>query len=181
MCNHAFCRAATVAFAGIQAASFHAANADVMPSLVLTETSIITIEFVSRSAGWVGELSLLSPEPTTLLRNDANPGDSISLGVVEAGEELIFGYEIIQGGNHFWRADRPHANDHFRFTPILSGDFAGSTLLQIEDLPRGRSDMDFNDAVFRLSFEPTSSPVPEPGAIAALGFAGVVVSRRRRR
>lgn len=158
---------------------FASASAQTLPSVFAPTDSNVRIEFLSSSAGWTGMLRLELPESMDLLTNRATRGASVGAGFFEAGTELVFSYDILRGGDYTWFSDAPDMAEHFRFSSIEGEGGISGVLIEIEDLPRHRSDMDFNDARFVAWFAPASS-VPAPGAAALLGLSGLVFSRRGR-
>jgi len=138
------------------------------------------ITFVSRSAGWTGELSFLGTSqnaisaPQYLMSNSAAAGDAASLGLFNSGDELLFQYEIVSGGpNNTYRMDDPAGALQFQH------EFTSSNVarLYVEDIELPGGDRDYNDAVFDVTF----TQVPGPGPLALAGMGGMLALRRRRR
>ncbi|MEL6328092.1 MAG: hypothetical protein AAFR38_00390 [Planctomycetota bacterium] len=152
-----------------------------VPELIVPYDAVMTIEFVSRSAGFIGELSLVSPEPITLLRNDSARGTRLEVGAFQEGDELVLSYRVVRGRRNVFLSDRD-GDTNFWFTPIeASGGGVGGFRIGVEDLRGRRSDFDFNDAVYEISFDPVATgPLPSPGAGLAVGAAGLFAVRRRR-
>ena len=163
--------------AAFAAAFVSTASADMVEGpIVAQQDSSFTVRLVSSEAGWTGWLSWISnteSEAVTLLSNkgpkDAAP---IAVGTVEAGESLIFQYEITKGTKNPFRQDDEAGARQFRHEWL-----DGSTArLFVEDIELPGGDRDYNDAVFDVAF----TPVPTPGTMAmGLASAGLLVKRRR--
>ena len=182
------------------AASSARASAIVGEPIEVSEAGSVSISFVSQSAGARGHLYFLGVErggsiteaASSDSRNlgrflfsnhDTSAGDSAALGDFLAGDILHFAYRIDKG------ASRAKTNDVFNTSveddrqyfalssPVQTEAGGWERDLFIEDIRVERnSDLDYNDAVFRLSFE----PVPTPGA-GALAMTALGIATRRRR
>ena len=105
--------------AAFAAAFVSTASADMVEGpIVAQQDSSFTVRLVSSEAGWTGWLSWISnteSEAVTLLSNkgpkDAAP---IAVGTVEAGESLIFQYEITKGTKNTFRQDDEAGARQFR-------------------------------------------------------------------
>jgi hypothetical protein len=122
-----------------------------------------------------------------------NFGDSVSLGLVEAGSKLNFYLRsdgLNRGDNAYVFGTQPteNADSLQHAVAYVLGDYL---VMGFEDLygsggPQGKfgepSDRDFNDTVFvvdigrenlRRFVEPTNTAIPEPGTLAAIGFTAL--------
>jgi hypothetical protein len=166
-----------------------------VPIVVPTDNVTVTLTLDSTAALYTGNLyflgsgnatTVLNPAPNSdgtgqgffAFSNHGTPlGTSVLLpGVFNAGDVLHFAYDIIAP---------PTAT-----TEVLRTDVAGDAnqfaynhdpgdihYVMVEDIyPQDGSDMDYNDIVFGLSFQ----PIPGPGALALLGLAGLMGRSRRR-
>ena len=154
------------------------ASADMSPGpIVARQDSTFTVDFVSSSAGWTGELSWLSnvesEGPMLLMSNRSDPNAApTQVGSAEAGEALYFQYEITHGGLNTFRQDDAVGANQFRHQWL--NDLTARLFVEDIKLPGG--DADYNDAVFDVTF----TPVPTPGTFAMAGLAGGLLIRRRR-
>jgi MYXO-CTERM domain-containing protein len=167
-----------------------------VPITVPTDNVIVTLVLDHTSAAFTGNLYFLgSGDATTVLNpapnsdptnqgffafsNHNNPiGTTVELpGVFNAGDVLHFAYDIVAPSNASTDVLRTDvAGDRNQFA--YNADPNGAHYVMVEDVyPGDGSDMDYNDIVFGLTFE----PVPAPGALALLGLAGVLGRPRRRR
>jgi hypothetical protein len=172
--------AAMVAVAG----SFGVASADISRAvhgpIIAPFDAVVDVQFVSRSAGWVGELSFIGNgvtpnSPMALLRNDAARGDKVdAMFSVSAGQGALFQYEIVRGTKNVFRQDDEAGTLQFKHAWISEN----TARLYVEDIKLPGGDADYNDAVFDVVFAP--AVVPTPGSLALLGLGGVAAFRRRR-
>lgn len=182
--------------AAVSAAFATAASADIIIGQPVTSPvglSTAAVEFRGSSAGYTGELyflgwgsesQILHHAPNTnnndlgqLLFNNhsSTVGSSVDLlGQFGSESVLHFAYEIINPSNRYDLFRTDVNNDRYNFAyDMANGDFG------IEDLREdfGGYDGDFNDAMFRVTFQ----SVPAPGSLALLGLGGLAMSRRRMR
>jgi uncharacterized protein (TIGR03382 family) len=144
--------------------------------IVAQQDSDFTVRLVSSSAGWTGWLGWISnteSEPVALLSNkgptDAAP---IAVGSAQAGEAVIFQYEITRGTPNTYRQDDEAGARQFRHEWLDES----TARLFVEDIQLPGGDRDYNDAVFDVAF----TPVPTPGTMAmGLAAGGLLVKRRR--
>ena len=165
----------TAAF--IAAAVVTSATADMVEGpIVAQQDSDFTVRLVSSSAGWTGWLGWISNTeggPVALLSNKG-PTDAAAMpvGSVQAGEALIFQYEITRGTLNTYRQDDEAGARQFRYEWIDDS----TARLFVEDIKLPGDDHDYNDAVFDVAF----TPVPTPGTVAmGVAAAGLLVKRRR--
>jgi hypothetical protein len=135
--------------------------------------------FVSSSAAYT---SFLEIDGTLTALSDHGGPAWIDFGPVAAGQHVTF--ELYVNDTHTtWSSDSSlntdsHGN-HVYSQPWSEGSVAG-VLLAWEDLPKGGSDYDYNDAVFGVT---NVAVVPEPANVAlllaGLGLMGFVARRRR--
>lgn len=149
--------------------------------IVAREDSIVTMSLISRSAGWDGELSLINvdvevgqPETTFILSNQLSERNRLEyVGQFDAGEALLFQYEIVRGTANVFRMDDEVGLDQFRHQWVNSH----TARLYVEDIKLPGGDRDYNDAVYELNFR----TVPTPGALAAAATGLAFIGGRRRR
>jgi len=139
----------------------------------------VSIEFVSSSAGWTGEVRWFPADDfedagvLAFVNKNAEPGDLLaSAGVVQQGQTIPLGYNIIKGVPDLYRMDDPATVEQFAYE-WLAPDRAR---VFIEDIRLPGGDADYNDAIVDLTF----NAVPEPGSVA-LAASGVLLWSRRRR
>lgn len=183
---------ATVALIGL-GSSASAAFVVGAPVVVTSDNTQVSIEFMGSSAGHTGQLYFLGSGASPLLIDSpALDSDSAGLGqflfnnhtsivgatmtldgLFSAGDILHFAYDVIAPSpvaNRLYRSDSMGDQGHFGFD-LVTGD------LRVEDLPLASSDLDYNDAMFQLTF----TPIPAPGALALAAVAGVSRRGRSRR
>lgn len=137
----------------------------------------VSLRLIDRNAGWDGELSLLLPgeaQPVFLTTNkNADRNTPVCLGEVDAGDQLLFQYEVTRGTLATYRMDNQHGAKQFRHEWMD----ADTARLYVEDINVTGGDRDFNDAVYELDFV----TVPAPGSLAlAAGGLGLLAKRRRK-
>ncbi len=185
---------ATIALAAFGLAA--AANADIImgqPVTAPSGLSTATLEFRGSSAGYTGELyflgwgtegTVLNLAPNTngnhlgqLLFNnhESTSGSTVALlGEFESGSALHFAYVIVAPSSKYDLFRTDVESDRYNFAyDAESGDY------RLEDLRRDyrNYDGDYNDAMFRVSFQ----SIPAPGSLALLSLGGFAMTRRRRR
>ena len=143
-----------------------------------TVTGDVTATLVSADAAYneyiyMGAFPSASPGPL----NHDPVGTSFSLGHVTAGEVVTF--SIFITGNHQKFSSDPSKNGADSYTNhVYAEQLSDGVLIAFEDLPRGSTDWDYNDAVYKLG---NVSVVPEPGNVAlllaGLGLVGVRAPR----
>lgn len=163
-----------------------------VPITVPTDNVTVTLVFDHTAADFTGNLyflgsgdasTVLSPAPNSdgtnqgffAFNNHTSAlGSTVLLpGAFNAGDVLHFAYDIIAPGD--------------ATTDVLRSDVAGdqaqfawdteNSFFAIEDVyPDDGSDLDYNDIVIGVIF----NPVPGPGALALLGLAGLMGRGRRR-
>ena len=138
-------------------------------------------QFVGANLG--ATLSAVSGLPD----HSSSLGDTIDFGPVVAGETITFIDYVISSGDT-WSSDVKMNWDgvtHIYATPVIADEiYAGSPAglyVAFEDLPKGRSDFDYNDITFIVQ---NAALVPEVSTwammllgFAGLAFAGIWVSR----
>lgn len=171
----------TATMAATVAAAAFTATADITNyetgPIVARYDSTFTVDFVSSSAGWTGELSWLSNTesegPMLLMSNKSDPNaEPTEVGSVQAGEAVLFQYEITRGVQNIFRQDDQIGADQFRHQWTSDS----TARLFVEDIKLPGGDADYNDAVFDVTF----TPVPTPGTMAMAGLAGGLLIKRRR-
>ena len=139
-------------------------------------------QFVGAILG--GTLSAVSGLPD----HSSSLGDTIDFGPVVAGGTITFIDYVISSGDT-WSSDVKMNWDgvtHVYATPVAAnGIYAGSPAglyVAFEDLPKGRSDFDYNDIAFIVQ---NAALVPEVSTwemmllgFAGLAFAGIWASRK---
>lgn len=168
--------AAAVATTAAFAATADIADYESGP-IVARQDSTFTVDFVSSSAGWTGQLSWLSnvenEAPFLLMSNKSDPNAApTQVGSVQAGESVLFQYEITRGTLNTFRQDDEVGGAQFRHRWTSDT----TARLFVEDIKLPGGDADFNDAVYDITF----TPVPTPGTVAMAGLAGGLLIKRRR-
>ncbi len=139
------------------------------------------VTFVSRNAGWVGQLSILpsandlsGAAPQAVMRNDAKKSDpAVDIGTFARGESLFFQYTIITGTPGSYEQNDPTEAKQFRHAWLNDH----TARLFVEDIRLPGGDRDYNDAIFDVTF----TAVPSPGAVATAALGGLMMIRRRRK
>jgi hypothetical protein len=122
-------------------------------SAIVSTTGEVKAVFVSGDAGFDNELYLDSPANGLglIFQNHVNaPGDTVSLGVFDAGTELIFRLFVLQTGDSFFTGGDHRNPDNLPHAYLDDSVVPGSTLVGFEDL-FGGGDFDYNDTVFRFT------------------------------
>jgi hypothetical protein len=167
--------------AAVIAATAFAATADVTDysegPIISPYAASFTVDFVSSSAGWTGQLSWLSntesQTPFLLMSNKSDPNAApTQVATVGAGEAVLFQYEITRGTHNIFRQDDEVGGNQFRHQWTSDN----TARLFVEDIKLPGGDADYNDAVFDVVF----TPVPTPGTVAIAGLAGGLLIKRRR-
>jgi len=157
-------------------------------------TGNVMAYFAGASAGYTEEIGLLVNGVSTgifgLNNHTSTVGQSLDLGFVHAGDTLTFVDKILTTGGSWYSNPALNSDgiNHVYSTPysgvlfdhsIPSGIYVG-----FEDLPLGKSDLDYNDVTFVFTDVSTGGGTPEPSFLSLLcaGFVGLgVVAYRRRR
>jgi hypothetical protein len=154
------------------------------------DESVAVVEFLGRDAEYSGDLYFLgwgdedsvseAAEDTGfpglgqwLFNNQLSEIGGIMMldGMFMGGQVLHFAYKIIDPpeGQDLFRTDNPADAEQFAWDPEQGR-------LHVEDLRMPETDGDYNDAMFRITFQ----PVPGPSPIGLLAVGGVIGRRRRR-
>lgn len=141
--------------------------------------SLVTVTFVSSSAGWTGNLHWLdgdaafTPGPVIFNNHAASPGDTFAVGTFGSAGPLMFSYDVVSGTqNLFEMTDAAEIN---QFSYEATG--PGMYRMGIEDIRLPGGDRDYNDIVFDVNV----TPVPTGGPIALSGLGAALLIRKRKR
>ena len=148
--------------------------------LFARNASSVTIELIERRAGWNGELSVINVDAESvedqtsfLLSNRGHDRNRIvDVGTFDAGEAILFQYEVVSGQRNIFRMDDEAGLRQFRHEWLD----ADTARLYVEDIKLPGGNKDYNDAVYELNF----SAVPTPGALGVAAAGLALVARRRR-
>lgn len=158
-------------------------------SVVVDVTGEVTVKFLGYAASYSNDLYLFNPDNSygTIFNNHSTPVGTVeSLGMFDAGTELIFGLHVNNTGYDFYTGPGsgnpdgvPHAVVDNMYSPT-------ETFIGFEDL-FGDGDNDFNDLEFSLAIiaSETQQPnpsVPEPSTVLLFcsGLAKLAFYRRKR-
>ena len=140
----------------------------------------VTATFLSADAAYTEYLGLAGG-PTPVLSNHPGAGDpttTVLLANATAGQILTFYIYVSTSGATF--SSDSALNMDGQSNHVYATPYGGDLLLAFEDLPKGSSDWDYNDAVFTVS---NVAVVPEPANLAllmaGLGLVGFMARRRR--
>jgi hypothetical protein len=157
-----------------------AANADPIigqPIAIADNNTEVTLQFVGSDAAWTGELYWINPGGSLvgpIFNNHVSlAGDTYTIpGLFDAGDELLFAYDVLTGQPNLFRMD-----DNVGLTQFASESVsAGFHHMFIEDIELPGGDKDYNDNMFDVY----TRVVPTPGSVALLGLAGATAGFRRR-
>lgn len=184
---------------GLAALAPEAARASMVfgvPIVMTENATTATATFSMANALWSG--MLYRDDGTAgygqfLFNNKAaRAGDARTLGLFNAGDEVLFNYRVIVGAPGVFRMDVAADAPHFGLEQLD----AKTVVLRIEDQPMNFSDRDWDDcvAVIRFSKAVTlggpgpggggggeESVTPAPGTAAGLLLGIFGAGRRRRR
>ncbi len=154
--------------------------------MLVAETGEVTATFLGSNAGYFNSLHLQTPDNIlgTIFNKNTDVGITVSLGTFDADTELLFRLHVHNTGLDFFTGDAarnpdglPHALALTNFDQ-LSGLYF--TDIGFEDL-YGGGDKDYNDFVFRLTNVIDPIYIPEPAALALMGFGLAGIGYRRHR
>lgn len=147
-------------------------------------TGTITAYFYAQSgAAYTNELTMLVNGVATgiqgLNNHTSNPGDSLVLGPVNAGDVIVFEMvNLSPGGIGPWFSNKSLNSDgknHIYstdFSGTLGGNAVTGAYVGFEDLVNG-GDFNYTDEQFVFTNVATSTNVPEPTSIALVLVAGL--------
>lgn len=145
--------------------------------------SDITIEVLSSDAAYTDYLLFVPPDwHYEFIASNKDTGAIINIGSYAAGTELLFKLFVSETADKFFTGAGDRNADGIAHAMVDFDSTEGIAVLGFEDL-YGGGDLDFNDAVFRLSGGITdTAPVPEPSTLILLGggLIGVAWYRKKR-
>jgi hypothetical protein len=155
------------------------AEAGVLGGQLYASGGDVTVTISSSSADFTNVLELIFPFELEIGNNKDNIGDTFNLGSFAAGQELIFGINVLDTGDFFQNGPASRNLDNVIHN---SNTDLGNGVIEVgfEDL-FGGGDEDYNDVV--LSFTGVQSvPIPEPtSALGVVGFAALVAISQRKK
>ena len=162
------------------------ANAQVEGALVIVaETGEVTATYQGNSAAYSNDLYLDAPanDLGIIFNNHADPvGLTKSLGIFNAGEELLFRLHVNNTGDNFYSGPASRNPDQHAHARVTDNWQPGSTLVEFEDLYNGP--FNYNDLSFSFTNVKLNPPdVPEPGTLGLIvpGLAAPLMALRRRK
>lgn len=135
--------------------------------------------YTGSSASLMGGLTLFNNFTTA-------PGQSVNIGFVPAGQELVFRLNVTESDGDFRQyftgaaVRNPDGFVHAQVTPFVgSGSIPSGLNVRFEDSFQYEIDQDFNDHRLVVT---GAAPIPEPATMLLLGtgLAGVAAKMRRR-
>lgn len=159
----------------------------VAPTVTTTATSSsISTYFYSSSAADNDTISLYDLttssflSPGNILPNHAStPGSEVTFSGASIGDQIVFELSNSVYPGHVFASDPSLSTDGINHSYITNfdGKIPGSSVtisgpalyIGMEDLPKGATDLDYNDDNFIATGVSTTPAVPEPSSIVLLG------------
>lgn len=147
----------------------------------------VKVKIYPPSASYNSEirLYLIDPIADILITTSQNPssiGKTFTIANVAAGQELLFGIQVLNTGNLFLMGEAARNPDNVIHAKT---EWTGANTVKVhfEDLheTKEKSDHDFNDVVFDVSGAITAAPAPAGLALMAIGGLGFGAARFVRR
>jgi hypothetical protein len=130
-------------------------------TIVLTQTSEVSVEFCGGTADLTSQLWLQNPEIQIATGNVTPAGTVVNLGVKLIGEELVFFIFVEGSGNFFFSGDGSRNSDGLTHAAVASLG-GGVYWVGFED-QLGGGDNDFDDITFVVRLTPSVQDQDEDG------------------
>lgn len=156
-------------------------------SFVADADGIITAYFYGTGASYDSQIGMLVNGVSTgvygLWNHGSSYGESIVLGDVNAGDEIVFELDVFNAGISWYSMGEMNTDglNHSYSTDFVGDEYIPmGTYVAFEDLP-DLGDFDFNDHQFVFSNVRNTTNLPEPGSIALLGLGLAALGFARKR